>query len=65
MTAASVLPHRAHLSAAQSHALGVLSERCFSHEWQIRELLAAGRSARYLLPQAVLDYIQSHDLYHL
>lgn len=32
---------------------------------EIRELLAAGRSARYLLPQAVLDYIQSHDLYHL
>jgi len=31
---------------------------------EIRKLLAAGRSARYLLPQAVLDYIQTHDLYH-
>ena len=31
---------------------------------EIRNLLAAGRSARYLLPQAVLDYIQTHDLYH-
>lgn len=30
---------------------------------EIRELLAAGRSARYLLPQAVLDYIQTHNLY--
>lgn len=31
---------------------------------EIRQLLAAGRSPRYLLPQAVLDYIQSHNLYH-
>jgi nicotinate-nucleotide adenylyltransferase len=30
---------------------------------EIRALLAAGRSARFLLPQAVLDYIQSHSLY--
>lgn len=30
---------------------------------EIRRLLAAGRSPRYLLPQAVLDYIQTHDLY--
>jgi nicotinate-nucleotide adenylyltransferase len=30
---------------------------------EIRSLLAAGRSARFLLPQAVLDYIQSHGLY--
>jgi nicotinate-nucleotide adenylyltransferase len=30
---------------------------------EIRELLAAGRSARYLMPQLVLDYIQSHKLY--
>jgi nicotinate-nucleotide adenylyltransferase len=30
---------------------------------EIRELLAAGRSARYLLPEAVLDYIQTHRLY--
>jgi nicotinate-nucleotide adenylyltransferase len=30
---------------------------------EIRELLAAGRSARYLLPQSVLDYIQNHELY--
>ncbi len=29
----------------------------------IRELLAGGRSARYLLPAAVLDYIGSHSLY--
>jgi nicotinate-nucleotide adenylyltransferase len=31
---------------------------------EIRHLLAAGRSPRYLLPQAVLDYIQTHHLYH-
>jgi nicotinate-nucleotide adenylyltransferase len=30
---------------------------------EIRDLLAAGRSARYLMPQAVLDYIQTHKLY--
>lgn len=30
---------------------------------EIRDLLAAGRSARYLMPQAVLDYIQAHKLY--
>jgi nicotinate-nucleotide adenylyltransferase len=30
---------------------------------EIRNLLAAGRSARYLMPQAVLDYIQTHKLY--
>lgn len=30
---------------------------------EIRELLAAGRSVRYLLPQTVLDYIQTHELY--
>lgn len=30
---------------------------------QIRAALAAGRSPRYLLPDAVLDYIQTHHLY--
>ncbi len=30
---------------------------------EIRSLLAQGRSPRYLLPQAVLDYIQTHNLY--
>lgn len=30
---------------------------------QIRQLLAAGQSARFLLPDAVLAYIQAHDLY--
>jgi len=30
---------------------------------EVRELLAAGRSARYLMPQSVLDYIQIHKLY--
>lgn len=30
---------------------------------EIRELLAAGRSARYLLPQSVLDYIDRNELY--
>ncbi len=29
----------------------------------IRELLAQGRSARYLLPAPVLDYIAAHSLY--
>ncbi len=31
---------------------------------EIRLLLAAGRSARYLLPEQVLDYIHQHKLYH-
>jgi len=31
---------------------------------QIRSLLAAGRSARFLLPNAVLQYIEEHRLYH-
>ena len=30
---------------------------------EIRELIAAGRSVRYLLPEPVLDYIESHHLY--
>jgi nicotinate-nucleotide adenylyltransferase len=30
---------------------------------EIRELLAVGRSARYLVPDAVLAYIQQHQLY--
>lgn len=30
---------------------------------QIRQLLASGRSARFLLPEAVLAYIHAHDLY--
>jgi nicotinate-nucleotide adenylyltransferase len=30
---------------------------------EIRDLLAAGQSARYLLPEAVLDYIKTHNLY--
>ena len=30
---------------------------------QIRQLLAQGRSARFLLPDAVLAYIHAHDLY--
>lgn len=30
---------------------------------QIRALLATGKSPRYLLPDAVLDYIQKHDWY--
>jgi nicotinate-nucleotide adenylyltransferase len=29
----------------------------------IRDMLGAGRSPRYLLPDAVLDYIRSHHLY--
>lgn len=31
---------------------------------EIRQLLASGRSARYLMPQNVLDYIEAHSLYH-
>jgi nicotinate-nucleotide adenylyltransferase len=30
---------------------------------EIRELLADGRSARYLVPEPVLDYIHAHSLY--
>lgn len=30
---------------------------------RIRELLARGQSARYLLPDGVLDYIGNHSLY--
>lgn len=32
---------------------------------QIRQLLVNGHSPRYLLPAAVLDYIQSHHLYRM
>jgi nicotinate-nucleotide adenylyltransferase len=30
---------------------------------EIRELLATGRSPRYLMPQSVLEYIEAHGLY--
>ena len=30
---------------------------------EIRELIAKGRSVRYLLPESVLDYIEEHRLY--
>ena len=30
---------------------------------EIRDMLAEGRSARYLLPEPVLDYIQERHLY--
>ena len=30
----------------------------------VRNAVHAGASARYLLPDAVLDYIRTHDLYH-
>jgi nicotinate-nucleotide adenylyltransferase len=30
---------------------------------EIRDLLAVGQSARYLLPEVVLDYIETHNLY--
>jgi nicotinate-nucleotide adenylyltransferase len=30
---------------------------------EIRDLLATGQSARYLMPQSVLDYIETHALY--
>ena len=30
---------------------------------EIREILAAGRSPRYLVPEPVLDYIHTHSLY--
>ena len=30
---------------------------------RIRELLGSGRSVRYLLPDAILDYINQHGLY--
>lgn len=30
---------------------------------EIRAMLAAGQSARYLMPQSVLDYIETHNLY--
>lgn len=30
---------------------------------EVREMLAAGQSARYLLPEPVLDYIQTNHLY--
>jgi nicotinate-nucleotide adenylyltransferase len=30
---------------------------------EIRSLLQSGNSVRYLLPESVIDYIQSHGLY--
>jgi nicotinate-nucleotide adenylyltransferase len=32
---------------------------------QIRQLLASGKSARFLVPDAVLAYIEAHDLYRV
>ena len=32
---------------------------------EIRQLLEAGLSARYLMPQSVLEYIQEHQLYRV
>lgn len=52
----------------QTPAGGVLVEELRPLEissTEIRELLAAGRSARYLLPEPVLDYIESNRLYQL
>ena len=51
----------------QQHAGGILVEELRPlaiSSTEIRSLLAEGRSARYLLPETVLDYIQTHNLYH-
>ncbi len=51
----------------EQHAGGLLVEELRPlaiSSTEIRSLLAEGRSARYLLPETVLDYIQTHNLYH-
>lgn len=62
----------------QQHRLGDASELCQRaaggilieelrpqaiSSTEIRAMLAAGQSARYLMPQSVLDYIETHNLY--
>ena len=58
------LPDRADMAARP--AGGILIEELRPQaisSTEIRDILAAGRSARYLVPEAVLDYIQRHGLY--
>ncbi len=60
--------HRAHdapvlASAPAGKILSLPMTQLDISATHIRELLASGRSPRYLLPPAVLDYIQQHQLY--
>lgn len=51
---------------AQSPAGGILVEELRPlaiSSTEIRQILAEGRSARYLVPQPVLDYMERHALY--
>lgn len=55
-------PHSLRQSSAGCIAIEELRPLAISST-EIRDLLAAGKSARYLLPQSVLDYIQTNTLY--
>ena len=55
-------PLGVHLSPAGGIAAVVMTGLDISATF-IRNSLRAGASARYLLPDAVLDYIRAHDLY--
>ena len=59
--------HQLPASAAQERPAGVIVieelRPLAISATEIRDLLAAGRSARYLLPEPVLEYIESHRLY--
>jgi nicotinate-nucleotide adenylyltransferase len=55
-------PLAVHLSAAGGIAVVPFTALDISAT-AIRDMLQAGASPRYLLPDAVLDYIRSHNLY--
>ena len=55
-------PNSLHHSPAGCIAVEELRPLAISST-EIRAILAAGRSARYLLPQSVLDYIQTNTLF--
>jgi nicotinate-nucleotide adenylyltransferase len=57
-----------HADLSKENAGFITMQNISAHEisaTQIRNLLAHGQSARYLLPEAVADYIQQHHLYQL
>jgi len=66
--AAWLTTHRAHsaaaLAAAPAGTIHIEELRPLAiSSTEIRSLLQSGNSVRYLLPESVIDYIQSHGLY--
>lgn len=68
---ALVAEHRQRAGEAEESLKGLPAGKIFTFAMtplaisatQLRQLLAAGRSPRYLLPQPVIDYIELHNLY--